>query len=85
MSGVAVGLRFGARFVDEAAEDGADREVVDLAKRVYADSSGTVDDNQARSAPQLEPAHRDGQGDPGVVSVYADGKRDAVLVQERLE
>ena len=81
--GVAVGLRLGARFVDEAGEDGADREVVDLAKRADADASGPVDDNEARGAPQLEPAHRDGQGDPGVVGVHADRERYAVLVQER--
>ena len=57
------------------------REVVDLAKRVEADASGPVDDNEARSAPELVPAHRDGQGDPGVVSVHADRERYAVLVQ----
>ena len=74
-AGVAVGLRLGTRFVNGAGEDGADREVVDLAKRVDADSSGPVDDNQARGAPQLEPANRDGQGNPGVVSVYADRER----------
>ena len=84
-AGVAVGLRLGARFVDQAGQDGADCEVLDLAKRVDADSSGPVDDNQARRAPQLVPAHRDGQGDPGIVSVHADGERYPVLVQERFE
>ena len=83
--GVAVDLRLGARFVDQAGEDCANREVVDLAKRVDADSSGPVDDNEARRAPQLEPAHRDGQGDPGIVGVHADRERYAVLVQERFE
>ena len=32
-----------------------------------------------------KPAHRDGQGDPGVVSVHADRERYAVFVQERFE
>ena len=49
--GVAVGLRLGARFVNEAGKGGADAEVVDLAKRVETDASGPVDDDQARSAP----------------------------------
>ena len=72
------------RFVDEAGEDGAHGEVVDLAKRVEADASSPVDGNQARSAPQLVPAHRDGQGAPGIVGIDADGEGNAVLVQETL-
>ena len=49
--GVAVSLRLGAEFIDQAGEGGADVEVVDLAKRVEADPSGPVDGNQARCAP----------------------------------
>ena len=82
--GVAVVLWFGRRFVNEAGEGGTYNEVVDLAKRVKADASGPVDEHQARSALQLEPLHRNGQGAPGVVGVEADWERDAVLVQGTL-
>ena len=43
----AVSLRFGTRFVYEAGEDGANVEVVDLAKGVEADASGPVELLQA--------------------------------------
>ena len=60
--GVAVGLRLGARLVDEAGEDGADGEVFDIAEDVDAEASVAVDDNQARGAAQPVAAHGDGMG-----------------------
>lgn len=45
--GVAVGLRVRPRFVNQACEQGADGEVVNLAKPVEPDASGSVNDNKA--------------------------------------
>ena len=83
--GFAGSFKLGAGLVNEAGKGGADGEVFDMAEGVDPEASGAVDYNQARGAAQTVAAHRNGCSDAWCVGVHTDGKRDAVLVQERFQ